>query len=140
MGKVLIDVAGVDDEEILPVFKAVEICVVDRSARFVRDDAVLRLTHVQREHVARQDMLQKRDLILTGHIDAAHVGHVEDRAVLAAVQMLCNDSLRILDRHFPAAEIDHRGLCVQMCLIQYRPFEFAHNVLLNTHKKAERAS
>ena len=63
MGKVLIDVAGVDDEEILPVFKAVEICVVDRSARFVRDDAVLRLTHVQREHVARQDMLQKRDLM-----------------------------------------------------------------------------
>ena len=126
MRKILVDVAGIDDEEIFSLFKAVEIGVVDGIAVFIRDDAVLRLIHVERKHVARKNMLQKGDLLRALHVDTAHVGNVEDTAVAAAVEMLGHDAVRVLNGHIPAAEIDHRRSGVQMGLIQYRSLEFAH--------------
>jgi len=45
---VLVDVAGVDDEEVLALFKAVQVRVVNGVAVRVRDDAVLRLVEVER--------------------------------------------------------------------------------------------
>ena len=124
--KILVDVAGIDDEEIFSFFKAVEIGVVDGIAVFIRDDAVLRLIHVERKHVARKNMLQKGDLLRALDVDTAHVGNVEDTAVAAAVEMLGHDAVRVLNGHIPAAEIDHRRSGVQMGLIQYRSLEFAH--------------
>lgn len=62
MGEVLVDVARIDDEEILFRLKAVEICVVDGAAVLVGDDAVLRLIEIQRLHVAGQDVLQNRTM------------------------------------------------------------------------------
>ena len=77
-----------------------------------------------------QDMLQKCHLIGAFDVDASHVGHVEDAAVTAAVEMLGDDALGILDGHIPAAEVDHRRACVEMCLVQNSPFQFAHSFLL----------
>ena len=130
MRPVFVDVAGVDDEEVLALFKAVEVSVVDGVAVFIGDDAVLRLIEIQRQNVAGQNMLQECHLVGTLNIDTAHVGDVEDAAVTAAVEMLCDDAFRVLDGHIPAAEIDHRRACVEMCLIQNRPFQFAHSFLL----------
>ena len=60
---VLVDVAGVDDEEVLALFKAVQVRVVNGVSVRVRDDAVLRLIEVERKHVAGKHMLQEGDLI-----------------------------------------------------------------------------
>ena len=57
MRPVFVDVAGVDDEEIFPFFKAVEVSVVDGVAVFIGDDAVLRLIEIQRQNVAGQNVL-----------------------------------------------------------------------------------
>ena len=127
---VLVDVAGVDDEEVLAFFKAVQVRVVDGVSVCVRDDAVLRLVEVERKHVAGKHMLQERHLIGTFDVDPSHVGHVKDAAVTAAVEMLCDDAFGILDGHIPAAEVDHGRACVEMCLVQNRPFQFAHSFLL----------
>ena len=127
---VLVDVAGVDDEEVLALFKAVQVRVVNGVAVRVRDDAVLRLVEVERKHVAGQNMLQERHLIGAFDVDPSHVGYVEDAAVTAAVEMLCDDAFGILDGHIPAAEVDHGRACVKMCLVQNRPFQFAHSFLL----------
>ena len=127
---VLVDVAGVDDEEVLAFFKAVQVRVVDGVAVRVRDDAVLRLVEVERKHVAGKHMLQERHLIGAFDVDPSHVGYVEDAAVTAAVEMLRDDAFGILDGHIPAAEVDHGRACVKMCLVQNRPFQFAHSFLL----------
>ena len=126
---VLVDVAGVDDEEVLALFKAVQVRVVDGVSVRVRDDAVLRLVEVERKHVAGKHMLQERYLIGTFDVDPSHVGHVKDAAVTAAVEMLRDDAFGILDGHIPAAEVDHGRACVKMCLVQNRPFQFAHSFL-----------
>ena len=57
MRQILVDVARVDDKEILPRLEAVEVCVVDGAAVFIRDDAVLRLVEIKRKDVAGQDVL-----------------------------------------------------------------------------------
>ena len=128
MGEVLVDVARVDDEEILFRLKAVEICVVDGAAVLIGDDAVLRLIEIQRLHVAGQDVLQKPDHVRPFDVDTAHVGHVENGAAAAAVEMFGDDAVRVLDGHIPAAEVDHRGPGVQMGLIEYGSFQFTHGV------------
>ena len=125
MRPVLVDVAGVDDEEVLTLFKAVQVRVVNGVAVRVWDDAVLCLVEVERKHVAGKHMLQKRYLIGTFDVDTSHVGHVKDAAV-----MLRDDTFGILDGHIPAAEVDHGRACVKMCLVQNRPFQFAHSFLL----------
>ena len=128
VGEVLVDVARVDDEEILFRLKAVEICVVNGAAVLIGDDAVLRLIEIQRLHVAGQDVLQKPDHVRPFDVDTAHVGHVENGAVAAAVEMFGDDAVRVLDGHIPAAEVDHRCPGVQMGLIEYGSFQFAHGV------------
>lgn len=128
MCPVLVDVAGVDDEEVLALFKAVQVRVVNGVSVRVRDDAVLRLVEVERKHVAGKHMLQERYLIGAFDVDPSHVGHVKDAAVTAAVEMLCDDTFEILDGHIPAAEVDHRCPGVQMGLIEYGSFQFAHGV------------
>ena len=52
-----VKVAGVDDEEIFPFFKAVQVGVVNGVAVFIGTDAVLRLIEIQRQNVAGQNML-----------------------------------------------------------------------------------
>ena len=85
---------------------------------------------IQRQNVAGQNVLQECHLVGTLNIDTAHVGDVEDAAVTATVEMLCDDAFRVLDGHIPAAKVDHCRACVEMCLIQNRPFQFAHSFLL----------
>ena len=128
MGEILVDVARIDDEEVFFCLKAIEIRVVDGTAILIGNDAVLRLIDVKRLHVAGQDVLQKPHHVRPFDVDTAHVGHVENGAVAAAVEMLGDDAVRVLDGHIPAAEIDHRGPSVQMGLIEYGSFQFAHGV------------
>ena len=126
MRPVLFNVSGVDDKEIPALLKTIEVCVVNGIAVDVGDDAVLRLIEVECKDVAGQDMLQKRDHVPAFDVDAAHMGNVEDAAVPAAVEMLGYDAVGVLDRHIPAAEVDHDRAGVEMCLIEYGSFQIAH--------------
>ena len=126
MRPVLVDVARVDDKEISVFLKAVEVRIVDGAAVLVRDDAVLRLIEIEREHVAGQDILQKCGHVWPLDVDTAHVGDVEDAAVPAAEEMLRDDAIRVLDGHIPAAEVNHRRAGVKVRLIEYGSFQFAH--------------
>ena len=106
--KVLVRVGRVDDEQEAIRLEPVQVRVVDRAAVLGGYDAVLRLIDVERKHVARKHMLQKRDALRSFDDQASHVGYVEEPAMASGVQMLRKDAFRILDRHFPTAEIDHR--------------------------------
>jgi len=126
--EILVDVAGVDDEEVAPLLETIEVGVVHRAAALVGNDAVLRLSDVEREHIARKHVLQIRDLLRARDVDTAHVAHVEDRAAAAAVEVLGDDAAGVLNRHLPAAEVDQRGPGVLMRGIEDGALEFSHNL------------
>lgn len=125
VGEVLVDVARVDDEEILFRLKAVEICVVNGAAVLIGDDAVLRLIEIQRLPRCWTGRAAKtRTMSGPFDVDTAHMGHVENGAVAAAVEMF--------RRRCPSgywmgisqpAEVDHRCPGVQMGLIEYGSFQ-----------------
>ena len=126
MLQILVDVGGVDHQQIAVLLEQVQIRVVHGAAVLVGNDAVLGHVQVQSADVAGQHMLEK--FLALGPLDqqAAHVGHVEQAAHLAGVQMLGDDAGRILDGHFPPAEVHHGGPGGNMHVVQLRALQFAH--------------
>ena len=126
VGQVLVDVAGVDDQQVFALLKAVEVHVVDDAALLVGDQGVLGLVHIQGKHVAGEDVLQEPDVLRALDVQAAHVADVEDPAVAAAVQVLGHNAGGVLDGHFPSAEVHQSGPGGHMGVVELGAFELAH--------------
>ena len=126
MGQVLVGVGGVDHQQIPFLFKAVQVCVVYGAAVGSGDDAVLGRVQVQTGHVAGEHVLEEGNHLRSLHQDAAHVGHVEEAARTAGIEVLGHDLAGVLDGHLPAAEVHHRGPRRHMLGVQLGPFQFAH--------------
>ena len=71
-------------------------------------------------------MLEEGNHLRSLHQDAAHVGHVEEAARMAGVQVLGNDFGGILDGHLPSAEVHHGGSGGHVDIVELGAFEIAH--------------
>ena len=126
MGQVLIGVGGVDHQQVPVLLEAVEVGVVHRAAALVGDDGVLGLVEVQGHDIAGEDMLEEGDRLGALHQNAAHVGHIEEAAGVAGIQMLGDDLGGVLHGHLPSTEIHHRrpGGCVD--IVKLGALQIAH--------------
>ena len=68
--------------------------------------------------------IDKGDRVAAAHIDLAHVRDIEKSSVRACAQVLFNGAGGILDRHVPAAKVDHAPAQLPMRGIEWRSFEF----------------
>ena len=126
VSQVLFGVGGVDHQQEIVLLEHIEIGVVDGVAVLVGDDAVLGGVQLQGQNVAGQDVLQELDPVRTFDQQTAHVGHVEQAAVAAGVQMLGNDAGGVLDGHFPAAEVHHGSAGCHVNGKQLGSLQFTH--------------
>ena len=126
MGKVPVRVGSVDHQQIALLLEAVEVGVIHRAAPLVGDDGVLGLIDSDGRRVAGQHVLEEGHRLGAVHQDAAHVGHVEEAARTAGIEVLGHDLAGVLDGHLPAAEVHHRGPRRHMLGVQLGPFQFAH--------------
>ena len=124
--QVLVDVGGVDHQQIVVLLEQIQIRVVHGAAVLVGNDAVLGHVQVQGADVAGQHVLKKFLALGPLNQQAAHVGHVEQAAHLAGIQVLGDDAGGILDGHLPPAEVHHGGPGGHMHVIQLRALQFAH--------------
>jgi hypothetical protein len=107
-GVVLVDVRGVDHEQVVLLGKAVDQHVVDEGALGCGECRVLRLPVLQLRRVVRGDVLYGRQRIRTGQLDLPHVGHVEHTSGAAYGEVFSGDA-GVLDGHVPAAVTHHAG-------------------------------
>src|SRR5476651_375628 len=105
---VLRDVPRVDDEEEMRGTETVHEQVVDERALRREQAGVLRLPDLQLRRVVRRDALDRRERVLAGDLDLAHVADVEDPGAGAHGRVFVREAA-VLDGHVPAAERDHFG-------------------------------
>ena len=108
------DARGIDDEQIDAFGKLVGIEVVNHAAAFVAHQGVLAEAGRQLADVIRQDAIKEARRVRAADSDFAHVGDVEDAGGVADGEMFLDDA-GVLDRHFPAAEINQFGAKFLMC-------------------------
>ena len=128
MLQVLVRVGGVDHQQIPVLLEAVEVGIVHRAAVLIGDDGVLGLVQVQGHDVAAEHVLEEGDHLRPLHQDAAHVGHIEEAAPVAGIQMLRHDVGGILDGHFPSAEIHHGSAGRHVDVVELGTLEVAHSL------------
>ena len=128
MGPVLVGVARVHDQQETLLLEAVEVGVVDGKAAFIGNHAVLGAVEIQGADVAGQHVLQKLDPLRSLDQDASHVGHVEQGAEVAGVEVFGHDAAGILHGHLPAAELHHRRAGRDVRVIKLSAFPFAHRI------------
>ncbi len=121
-GVVLLNVAGVDDEEEVRGGQAVDEQVVDKRALRRQQARILRLPDLQLRGVVARDALHRRQRVPAGDLDLAHVADVEEAGARAHGHVLVGDA-RILDRHVPAAERTHLGAGAAMAGVERRLLE-----------------
>ena len=126
VGQILVGVGGVDHKQVAVLLKAVEVCVVHRAAHLVGNDGVLGLIDVQGHDVAGEDVLKEGNHLRALHQNPAHVGHVEQAARMAGIQMLGHNVSGILDGHLPPAEVHHGGSGGNVNVIELGALELAH--------------
>ena len=129
VGQVLVRVGGVDHQQVPVLLEAVEVGVVHRAARFIGDDGVLGLIEVQGHDVAGENVLEEGDHLRALHQNAAHVGHVEETACVAGVEVLGDNVGGVLDGHLPSAEIHHGGPCGHVDVVELGALEFTHRFI-----------
>ena len=105
-GVVLLNIAGIDDQHEMRRRQPVHDNVVHECAVGCEQPGVLGLTDLQFRGVVARDALHRRERVLAGDFDLAHVADVEQTRARAHRHVLRRDA-RILNRHFPAAECDH---------------------------------
>jgi hypothetical protein len=114
-------VGGIDHQKVFIRREAVEIGVVEGAPMTVGDHRVMCKTGIQGGGVVGKDVLQERERPGTADDETTHVGYVEDPGPLPRREMFFHNAGSILERHMPAAEIDHRRakgdvLFMQNCL------------------------
>jgi hypothetical protein len=87
--------------------EAVQVGVVHRPAGLGGHDGVLRLEQVERLGVVGEHVLQEGQGARAAQREAPHVRHVDEPCAAARREVLGDDAGGVLDRHLPAAEVDH---------------------------------
>ena len=99
------DAGSVDDQQIISEAETIEVKVVNHAAALVAHERVLPLPWRKFGHVVSKSRI--KEFLRAGARDEefAHVGNVENaRGFADGVVFIGNAG--VLDRHFPAAEID----------------------------------
>ncbi|MCY1419758.1 hypothetical protein D9M71_353540 [compost metagenome] len=126
-GHVLIAGGGIDHQAIAEVGE-VDDEIVDDAALLVEHGAVERLAgRLQAVDIVRQQDLQPVPGLRPADIDYGHVGDVEDTTIAAHLVVLL-DLGAVVQRHVPAAEIDHLGSQCQVLVMQWSAL--SHGFLL----------
>ena len=116
-GPVLVDVGGVDNEEIVVLAHAVDQQVVDRSAVLVAHHAVENLSHRCATDVVGKDVLHIALSIFALDGDFAHVADVEDAAAGAHSLVLVGD-VGVLYGHVESGEGRHQRAQCHVFVVQ----------------------
>ena len=105
---VLLAGAGVDDQQVVVVAEFVHQDVVDKGSLGIEHGRVLGLAHGQPGGVVHGEGLDRRQRARTAELDIAHVADVKE-SYAGADRHVLRGNAGVLDRHVPAAEIDHFG-------------------------------
>jgi len=118
-GEDFLAVRGVADHE--PVIGGVagDDGVVQDSAVVAADVGVAADSVVHAVEVSGADFLEEGECVGPADLQAAHVGDVEDRAVIAGEVVLLDDAA-IHERHCPSGELDHLGAELDVYFVQRR--------------------
>jgi len=73
-------------------------------------------------YVVRRDAIHESDRVGAAHVDLAHMRDVEKAGVGACAQVFFDCSGGILDRHVPAAEVDHAAAQLPVSIIEWSLF------------------
>ena len=118
-GEVLVVVGRVDHEEVLLRTHAVDQHVVDEGRLRRHQGRVLDLPRGELGGVVRGEPLDVGQGVLARDQDLAHVADVEEPGLGPDGHVLGNDA-RVLDRHLPAAELDHLSAELLVELVEAR--------------------
>jgi hypothetical protein len=114
--EILVARAGIDDEPEPLLVEVVDDEIVDDAARLEQQAAVERLAgDAQFRDIVGQQPFEERSNLRAFEIDDAHVRYVE-HARIAPHRVMLLDLRAVIDRHVPAAEVDHAGAEVDMRL------------------------
>ena len=108
MLEVLILVAGVYAKKVVRVGNFVHEQIVDERALCGHQAGILRLAHDELRGVVACNMLNEREGVRSADFNFAHVADVKQAGSRARGHVLRDDA-GVLDRHIPAAKIDHFG-------------------------------
>ena len=133
---VLDPVGGIDHEEVRRHVEAVEVGIVHGAARGSGHDGVLRLQRVERLGVVGEHVLEKGHGAGAAKDEASHVADVEEAGSAACREVLVDDARRVLDRHVPAAEVDHAGAERHVTVVEGSALERARGLRLLAHASA----
>src|ERR1700733_6731950 len=103
---VLLLIGRIDTQEIMVACDLVHQNVVNESAVFVQQAGIMSLTGLQLADGVCGDIAGESVGLRTLDFDFAHVAYVEQARSRSDRSVLFQDA-GILERHFPAAEIDH---------------------------------
>src|SRR5687767_1098321 len=108
MLEVFLLVTRVYADEKMVVGDFVDQDVIHKTAMFVEQPRILDLAYLKARGGVRRRPIGQFGGLGPTNVDLAHVAYVEQARPLPYRLMLIQNS-RILDRHIPAAEIDHSG-------------------------------
>jgi hypothetical protein len=119
MSPVFLSIGCIDHQQVAILEESVEVGIVHGTAGLIGNQGILTLAHVKCPGVVGEHVLQKIKCAGSGDDEPAHVGYVEKSGCAPCRQVLFENTVWILDRHIPAAEIHH--LCAQfdMARIKY---------------------
>ena len=109
--RVLITVAGVDDDEVVVGFHAVDDQIIDHAAFIVAEHAVAHVAVLHFGDVGGDEMLDVCQSVLAAEDELSHVRHVKKACLLANGHVLGQNARRVLHGHQEAAEFYH--LCAK---------------------------
>jgi hypothetical protein len=104
--EISVTIGRVDDQQVAELIQPVGDQVVDDPAPLVGQQRVLSLPRLDPIDVIRERRLQQLGGARTFDFELAHVGDVENAAVIAHGLVLADDT-RVLHRHLPAGERNH---------------------------------
>ena len=105
---VLLAGAGVDDQQVVVVAEFVHQDVVDKRSLGIEHGRVLRLARGQLGGIVHGEGLDRRQRARTAELNIAHMADVKE-PYAGADRHVLRGNAGVLDRHVPAAEIDHFG-------------------------------
>ena len=124
-GKILVDVAGIDAEEVVVRRAEVHQQIVDDPAVRVTHRGVEHPAGIKFGHIVRHEVIQKPTRFRSADIDLPHVAHVEQARGSPDRFVLLQDAA-ILHRHLPAREVDQPRAVGCMEIPERRALEFTH--------------
>lgn len=104
-GPVLVAIGGIDHHQKL-IGDVVDEDVIHNPAIGLTEQAIARLPDGNGGHVAGNDVLEERHSVGAANHKAAHMANVKQAGTLPHRVVLLDDPA-ILDRHLPAAELNH---------------------------------